>query len=195
MGNQGHSGDGVRLICEWIADGAIGAGPRSPCLDQPARLAAGHRSRAAQGNAARARLAGLGPVDRPGRHAALSSHVSSGHLAGLVGLRHRLAGRPGLPHPRRALLGLEAEVSRPASKAASRPTGRASGRRPSPKNETVPALDDRAFQVPGPGRHAGGQADLVGRRHDAAAARRAGRRPPHGRRRRRRALHRRQGHR
>jgi predicted dehydrogenase len=25
MGNQGHSGDGVRQICEWIADGAIGA--------------------------------------------------------------------------------------------------------------------------------------------------------------------------
>jgi predicted dehydrogenase len=24
MGNQGHSGDGVRLICEWIWDGAIG---------------------------------------------------------------------------------------------------------------------------------------------------------------------------
>jgi predicted dehydrogenase len=25
MGNQGHSGDGARLICEWIWDGAIGA--------------------------------------------------------------------------------------------------------------------------------------------------------------------------
>lgn len=25
MGNQGHSGDGARLICEWIQDGAIGA--------------------------------------------------------------------------------------------------------------------------------------------------------------------------
>jgi len=24
MGNQGHSGEGVRLICEWIWDGAIG---------------------------------------------------------------------------------------------------------------------------------------------------------------------------
>ncbi|MBN1559191.1 Gfo/Idh/MocA family oxidoreductase, partial [candidate division KSB1 bacterium] len=24
MGNQGHSGDGTRLICEWIWDGAIG---------------------------------------------------------------------------------------------------------------------------------------------------------------------------
>ncbi len=24
MGNQGHSGEGARLICEWIADGAIG---------------------------------------------------------------------------------------------------------------------------------------------------------------------------
>jgi predicted dehydrogenase len=25
MGNQGHSGDGIRLICEWIWDGAIGS--------------------------------------------------------------------------------------------------------------------------------------------------------------------------
>ena len=25
MGNQGHSGDGARMTCEWIADGAIGA--------------------------------------------------------------------------------------------------------------------------------------------------------------------------
>jgi predicted dehydrogenase len=25
MGNQGHSGDGARLTCEWIADGAIGS--------------------------------------------------------------------------------------------------------------------------------------------------------------------------
>jgi len=25
MGHQGHSGDGVRLVCEWIGDGAIGA--------------------------------------------------------------------------------------------------------------------------------------------------------------------------
>ncbi len=25
MGNQGHSGEGIRLICEWIWDGAIGA--------------------------------------------------------------------------------------------------------------------------------------------------------------------------
>src|SRR5208282_5980013 len=25
MGNQGHSGDGTRLICEWIQSGTIGA--------------------------------------------------------------------------------------------------------------------------------------------------------------------------
>lgn len=25
MGNQGHSGEGIRLVCEWIWDGAIGA--------------------------------------------------------------------------------------------------------------------------------------------------------------------------
>ena len=40
-----------------------------------------------------------------------------------------------------------------------------------PKNETVSPLDHRALQVSRAGRHAGGQADLVGRRHDAAPAR------------------------
>ena len=58
----------------------------------------------------------------------------------------------------------------------------------------LPAVDDRAVQVPCPGRHARGQTDLVGRRHDAAAARRAGARPADGRQRRRRAVPRHQGH-
>ena len=52
----------------------------------------------------------LGPVDRPAADRPYHPTYHPGHLAGLVGLRHRLAGRPGLPHPRRAVLGPEAEV-------------------------------------------------------------------------------------
>ena len=112
MGNQGHSGDGARLICEWIADGAIGAVREVHAWTNRPVWPQGIEVGPAQGNAAGSGLAGLGPVDRSGRLSPLSSDVSSRHVAGVVGLRHRLAGRPGLPHPRRALLGLEAQVSR-----------------------------------------------------------------------------------
>ncbi len=110
MGNQGHSGDGVRDLCEWIWDGAIGDGPRGPRLDQPPRLAPGDRGGAAQGDTARPVQPRLGQVDRPRAVPPLQSRLSSGELAGLVGLRHRFARRSRLPHPRCALLGLEAEV-------------------------------------------------------------------------------------
>ena len=50
MGNQGHSGEGIRLVCEWIWDGAIGAPRHRP----PGRYAPGSR-RARLGPLARAR--------------------------------------------------------------------------------------------------------------------------------------------
>ena len=67
LGNQGHSGDGVRMICDWIWDGAIGAGPRGARLDEPARLAARDRGRPPQGNAARRPPRSIGTFgsDRP----------------------------------------------------------------------------------------------------------------------------------
>ena len=194
MGNQGHSGDGTRLICEWIADGAIGAGARGARLDQPARLAAGHRGGAAQGDAARPGRPGLGPVDRPGALSPVSSHLSCRRHGGRGGISAparwatwaatswtRRSGRLKLKYPverRRLHLDLLAGLLEEDRAARTR---------------TYPALDDRALQVPGAGRHAGGEADLVGRRHDAAAARGARSRPPDGRQRRRRALPRRQG--
>ena len=149
MGNQGHSGDGVRLICEWICGRGHRRGPRGPRLDQPARLAAGHRGRAAQGNAAGARRRSIGtcgsarPPMRP-----YHPTYHPGQLAGVVGFRHRLAGRPGLPHPRRALLGLEAEVSRSAWKAASRPTGTGCGRRPSRRTSSIPRSTIVRYKFP-----------------------------------------------
>ena len=84
MGIQGHSGEGHRLICEWVAAGPDRRGPRSRCLVQPLLLSLGPRLLEqrvvgpAQGNAARSRRAGLGPVDRPGGHAAVPSGLSSG---------------------------------------------------------------------------------------------------------------------
>ena len=173
MGNQGHSGDGARLMCEWIADGAIGAVREVHAWTNRPVWPQGVEVGAAQGNAAGAGHAGLGPVARSGPHPPLSSRLSSRHLAGLVGLRHRFAGRPGLPHPGRALLGPEAEISRQRGRLhldlLARPLGTDRPRR----TRQYPALDHRPLQVPGPGGHAGSQADLVGRRHDAAPARRS----------------------
>ena len=66
MGNQGHSGDGIRLLCEWMWDGAIGAirevhawtnrpvWPQGIEVDRP------------DGHAAGSSRPRLGPVDRPG---------------------------------------------------------------------------------------------------------------------------------
>ena len=112
MGNQGHSGEGPRLICEWIADGAIGAVREVHCwTNRPVwpQSVEVERPKETPPVPAHARL---GPVDRPGAHAAVPSHVSSGHVAGVVGLRHRLARRPGLPHHGPGLLGPEAQVPR-----------------------------------------------------------------------------------
>ena len=105
MGNQGHSGDGARLICEWIWSGAIGAVREVHAWTNRPVWPQGIEVERPKETPPVPASAGLGPVDRPGRLSPLSSDLSSGHLAGLVGFRHRLAGRPGLPHPRRALLG------------------------------------------------------------------------------------------
>ena len=73
MGNQGHSGDGVRMLCEWIWDGAIGQVREVHAWTNRPVWPQGYRGRPPQGNAARARLARLGPLDRTGGHASLSS--------------------------------------------------------------------------------------------------------------------------
>ena len=58
MGNQGRSGEGVRLIEEWLLDGAIGDVDRGALLDEPPDLAAGHA--AAGRHAARCPTASTG---------------------------------------------------------------------------------------------------------------------------------------
>ena len=85
MGNQGNAFEGVRLIQEWIEDGAIGPVRRSPLLDQQAPMSHGHRP--SPGNAAGAGRTRLGPMAGAGGLAALSSGVSALHVAKLVGFR------------------------------------------------------------------------------------------------------------
>ena len=192
MGNQGHSGDGPRLICEWIADGAIGAVREVHCwTNRPVWPQSIEVERPKETPPVPPTLdwdLWLGPAPvRP-----VPSHLSSRHVAGVVGLRHGVPRRPGLPHHGPGVLGLEAQVPRQRRGlhldllAGPVAEDRAEER-------AVSALDDRALQVPRAGGPAGSQTDVVGRRHDARAAGGPGEGPPHGRRRRRRALRRRQG--
>ena len=110
LGNQGHSGEGARLMCEWIQSGAIGAVREVHCWTNrpvwPQGVEVGRPKETPPVPATLDWDLWIGPAP-----CAVSSDVPSGDVAGVVGLRHRLAGRLGLPHPRRPLLGLEAEVS------------------------------------------------------------------------------------
>ena len=85
MGNQGHSGEGVRLIEEWIDGRRHRQGARGALLDEPADLAAGHA--AADRHARRAGRARLGSVDRPRADAAVPPGLPPVQLARVVGLR------------------------------------------------------------------------------------------------------------
>ncbi len=86
-------------------------GPRGARLDQPAGLAAGHRGGPPDGHARPCPTAldwdlWIGPAPMRPYHPTYHPR----QLARVVGFRHRLARRPGLPHPRPGLLGAEAEV-------------------------------------------------------------------------------------
>ena len=195
MGNQGHSGDGTRLICEWIWDGAIGAvrevhawtnrpvWPQGIEVDRPKETPPVPASLDWD--------LWIGPAAMRPYHPT----YHAGQLAGVVGFRHRLAGRLGLPHPRRAVLGVEAEVSHERRRLHLDLLGTTSGSLARPRTRTIPRSTIVRLQVSRAGRHARGEADLVGRRHDAAAAGRTGAGPADGRLRRRRAVRRRQGYR
>ena len=173
LGNQGHSGDGVRMLCTWIWDGAIGAVREVHAWTNrpvwPQGIEVGRPKETPPLPASLDWDLWIGPAAMR----ALSSDLSSGQLAGVVGFRHRVAGRLGMPYPRRAVLGLETEVSHERGRLHFHLLERPLEALPAQERE-LPAIDDRAVQVSGPGRHARGEADLVGRGHDAAAAGRAG---------------------
>ena len=149
MGNQGHSGDGARLVCEWIRGGRDRARSRGAHLDQPAGLAAEHRGGAAQRHARRCRRS-LNWDSVAGSRAlsSLSPGVSSAQVARLVGVWDRLAGRPGLPYHRSGLLGAEAEIPGQRGGLHLDLLGRVL-EEDRPEERAVPALDHRPLQIPG----------------------------------------------
>ena len=130
MGNQGMAFEGNRLMTEWIEDGAIGPVREAHVWsDRPthsgktaAVVAARHR--AAAGEAARARVARLGPLARPGAVAALPSGLRSLPLARLVGFRFRRPGRHGDSQHRPRLLIAEARGAASASMPVRPPSSR-----------------------------------------------------------------------
>ena len=123
MGIQGHSGEGIRLICEWIWAGLIGEVREVDAWCDLSYYPWGHAywsskwGDAPAGHASPARRDGLGPLDRARADAAVPSRLSSARLALLVGFRRRHDGRPRRPHARPGLLAARArradERSRP----------------------------------------------------------------------------------
>ena len=186
MGNQGHSGDGVRDICEWIWNEAIGdvrevhAWTNRPVWPRASRWSARRRHRPS-------RPVWIGTGGWPRTLSPLQSRLPSRKLAGLVGLRHRSLGDLGchiLDAPFWAL-----KLKYPISVEGCISTyWHDLWKETKPRNETYPRSTIVAFQVPRSGGYAGRQTDLVGRRHDAATARRTRTRPADRRQRRRRPV-------
>ena len=109
MGNQGHSGEGIRMVCEWIWNGAIGkvrevqAWTNRPVWPQGIELDRPQDTPPVPD--------GLGPLAGTGTGTSLSSRLHAPYLARLVRLRHRRTRRHGLPYYGSGLLGFEVAVS------------------------------------------------------------------------------------
>ena len=169
MGNQGHSGPGIRLVCEWIWAGAIGAVREVHAWTNRPVWPQGVEVGRPQETPPVPATSGLGSLAGAGALPALSSHVSAGDLAGVVGFRHRLVGRLGLPRLGPRVLGDEAQVSPERRGLHLHLLGRTLEAYQAEERNLSP-FDHRALQVPRARRHAGHGPHLVGRRPDAAAA-------------------------
>ena len=110
MGNQGNSDEGIRQVCEWIWDGAIGeiseahAWTNRPIWPQGLERPLEDRNHPAD--------TGMGPVPRTGPLTTLQSSLPPLELACLVGFRHRRPRRYGLPYLRPGLQSTETGQSR-----------------------------------------------------------------------------------
>ncbi len=162
MGIQGHSMEGGRLICEWIADGAIGEVREVDAWCSLSYYPWGHAdwsskwSRRPAGHAAGPGDAQLGPVAGSRPAAAVSSGLPSGRVALLVGFRLRHDGRSRRAHARPGRLGPEAGAS-------DQRRGHVAG----PQSRDPSYRLGRDVPIPGARGSAAGEADLV-RRHAAA---------------------------
>ena len=148
MGNQGHSGDGTRLVCEWIARGRHRRGAGGPRLDQSAGLAARRGSRAAQGNAARARRVGLGPVARPGAARPYHPCYLPGTWRAWCDFGTGALGDMGCHLLDAPFWALEPQIPRQRGSHSSRPTGTPNGKRPSRATRITPARASSATSSP-----------------------------------------------
>ena len=101
LGNQGHSGEGIRRLCEYIWAGAIGNVTEIHAWAPTGRGGMGGRlpTKPVPKGVHWDEWIGPGPVPR------LPRRAPSGLVAELVGIRRRLGGRLGLPQPRRPVLG------------------------------------------------------------------------------------------
>ena len=162
MGNQGTADPGFRRGVELDPRRRHRRGERGPRLDQsPVQVleaGAGHR-RADPRRRPRSRARPLGPVPRAGSRAALQPGLSSPRLARLVGLRHRRAGRHGLPHDQPAVHGA-------CSSACPTQVSAQSGEI---NSETYPAWATITYEFPARGNLPAGQGHLVRRRQGRQA--------------------------
>ena len=96
MGNQGHSSEGMKLMCEWIWDGAIGKVREVDVWTTHAVWPQGMTSRPG-GYSTRARHPGLGPLAGSCPSPAIQPGLYTEPLAGMVGFWHRGGRGHGLP--------------------------------------------------------------------------------------------------
>ena len=115
MGNQGHAGDGMRLMREWVEAGAIGTVREVHYWTNRPIWPQGIDAARPQAHNVPPDLR-LEPLARPRAGAALQPGLRAVQLARLVGLRHRRPGRHGLPRHGRRVLGLRPAATRPASR-------------------------------------------------------------------------------
>ena len=170
MGNQGHSFESMRLLKEWLDDGAIGnvtevhAWTDRPVGGDPWSDFA-VQARPTDTPPVPETLdwdRWLGPVAVP----AVPPCLSPAEVASLARFRHRPARRHGLPHPRSGLLG--ARAGTPQSVEAT-----STHYEPPVASETYPRASNRPLRVSGPRHPATGEAHLVRRPSAAAGARRS----------------------
>ena len=167
MGNQGQSYQSMRLLKEWLDDGAIGnvtevhAWTDRPVGGDP--WSDFEVRGQAEGHAAGAEDARLGAVARAGRLPALPSCLSPDEVARVAGLRDRRARRHGVPHPRSRVLGARARTAGDGrGDVHALRAGRGLG--------DLPARLHRPLHVPGARQPAAGEAHLDRRTPAAAAA-------------------------
>ena len=178
MGIQGHSGEGIRLVVEWVRAGLIGEVREVDGWCDLSYYPWGHAYWSSKWGerpadiALRPGRARLGPLDRPGALPPVSPGLSPDGLALLVGFRRGHDGRPRGAHPRRRRVGPGA-----------RRAGDGRGHELRPQCRDPSAVGHRHLPVPGPRREAAGQAHLVRRargRRGPRSSRTAGRCPPKG---------------